>query len=344
MIALTGAILRAFLSDRFVAVLTLAAPLAFVTLFGLFFRHLESPDGLHFEIAVVDEARTEDSAALRAALRESGLERVRVRSCAEGEDPPANALAVIVLHPGFSRAAPRVTVRTRAALPGASDAALQLVHVAALRAFSPPRPPVQVTVEPQTGMLLRGSAAGIALMFVMFSAAAVAGRGLGDDATGLPERLRSLGVSGASIVLARLGAMTVIAWGQMALTLGWAGLVFGAVPASPLALVVAAAVGAATCTASVALVANAVGSRTRFAAVAPVFILVVSAFSGSMIPRVLLPEGVARLGSWTYPAWAIDACSAAMEGRWEWTMLGQLAACTACFTLGAVVLRRGRTR
>lgn len=344
MLALTRAILRAFVADRVAVVLTFVAPIAFFTLFALFYRHLESQDGFKFDIAVVDRAHNADSRAFVETLLESGLDHLRIRELTAQETPPANVLAVIELQPDFSRQAPRAAMRAQAHLPGVSDAASQLVQLTAFRAFAPPTPAVTVTPDMHAGMLLRGSAAGTALIFVLFSAASIAARGLGDDATGLPERLRSLRVSHGALVVARICAMTVIAWCQLALTMFWAWCVFGVQPESLGALAASITLGAAACTSFVALVADLAGNRTRFAAIGPVAILVVSAISGSMIPRVLLPDAVARTGSWTFPAWAIDASSAAIEGHWDLKHLALLAGFVGVCTLAAMMNLRGAAR
>lgn len=344
MTLLVAANLRSFCTDRIAVVLTLVAPVAFFTLMALFYRHLESADGLKFEVVVVDSARNQESVQLVEAMQASGLAHLTVRL--QGGDSSldhARTLATVQIPSGFSREAPRVEIRTRSPFPGAADAAVQLVQTAAARAFGAQKAPIQLAVESLPGMLLRTSAAGIALIFVMFSAASIAGRGLGDDAAGLAERLRSLGVSRTRMAFARMGAMTVIAWVQVGLTLAWAAAVFGVMPASWISLIAAAGLGAAACTAFISFLALATATRARFAAVAPVVILVVSAVSGSMIPRVLLPDPVANAGAYAFPAWAIDACSAAIEGGWAGSMLLRLALFIVACMAGTWVLTRRRT-
>ena len=52
MIALVRAMLRAFASDRGALLLAFLAPVAFFTMFALFFRHLDSPSGVSFDVVV----------------------------------------------------------------------------------------------------------------------------------------------------------------------------------------------------------------------------------------------------------------------------------------------------
>ena len=225
-------------------------------------------------------------------------------------------------------------------LPGASDAALQLVNAANARAFAVDLPTVTVQVISLNGMLVRGSAAGIALIFIMFSSASIASRSLGDDASGLQDRLRSLGISAAASTAARIVAISIIAWCQLALTLAWAALAFQLVPGSVMALTCASFIAAVTSAAFFVALAALCGSRARFVAIAPVITLVLSALSGSMIPRILLPTSIASVGGWLFPAWAIDACSAAIEGRFDARSIGLLTAMSVASTLVALFVAR----
>ncbi len=341
---LAFAMLRSFLADRVAALLTLLAPLAFFTLIALFYRHLEATDGFRFEIAVVDESGSADARLFAEAMQSCGMQRVHVSEVRESGLSTEGVLATVHIPNGFSRSDPRVLVEAASPLPGASDAALQLVNAANARAFAIDLPAVTAQVISLNGMLVRGSAAGIALIFIMFSSASIASRSLGDDASGLQDRLRSLGVSAAASTAARIVAISIIAWCQLALTLAWAALAFQLVPTSVLALICASFIAAVTSAAFFVALAALCGSRARFVAIAPVITLVLSALSGSMIPRVLLPTSIASVGGWLFPAWAIDACSAAIDGRFDGRSIGMLAAMSVASTLVALFCARRSAR
>jgi ABC-2 type transport system permease protein len=266
------------------------------------------------------------------------MQRVHVSEIHGSEPGSHGVLATVHIPVGFSRADPRVLVEAASPLPGASDAALQLVNAANARAFAVDLPAVTVQVTSLNGMLVRGSAAGIALIFIMFSSASIASRSLGDDASGLQDRLRSLGVSAAASTAARIVAISVIAWCQLALTLAWAALAFQLVPGSVLTLMFASFVASVTSAAFFVALAALCGSRARFVAIAPVITLVLSALSGSMIPRILLPTSIASVGGWLFPAWAIDACSAAIDGRFDGQAIGLLAAMSIASTVVALAI------
>jgi ABC-2 type transport system permease protein len=154
----------------------------------------------------------------------------------------------------------------------------------------------------------------------------------------LQDRLRSLGVSAAASTAARIVAISVIAWCQLALTLVWAALAFQLVPGSALTLMFASFVASVTSAAFFVALAALCGSRARFVAIAPVITLVLSALSGSMIPRILLPTSIASVGGWLFPAWAIDACSAAIDGRFDGQAIGLLAAMSIASTVVALAI------
>ena len=344
MITLALAMLRSFIADRVAAILTLLAPLAFFSLIALFYRHLEATDGFRFEIAVVDESGSADARLFAEAMQSCGMQRVHVSEVRESGLSTEGVLATVHIPNGFSRSDPRVLVEAASPLPGASDAALQLVNAANARAFAVDLPAVTAQVISLNGMLVRGSAAGIALIFIMFSSASIASRSLGDDASGLQDRLRSLGISAAASTAARIVAISIIAWCQLALTLAWAALAFQLVPLSVLALMCASFVAAVTSAAFFVALAALCGSRARFVAIAPVITLVLSALSGSMIPRILLPTSIAAVGGWLFPAWAIDACSAAIEGRFDGRSIGLLTAMSVASTLVALFVARRSAR
>ena len=343
MITLTLVMLRSFVTDRVAAFLTLVAPIAFFTLIALFYGHLEKRnDGFQFEIAIVDQSRSVDARLFAEAMKSSSMERVQVVESLDGEAISHRTLATVCIPDGFNRMDPRVLVEAASPLPGASDAALQLVNAANARAFAVDLPLLSVQVRSLDGMLVSGSAAGIALIFIMFSSASIASRSLGDDASGLQDRLRSLGISASTCTLARMSAISVIAWCQFALTLAWAAMVFKLIPGSVLALACVSGVAAVTSASFFVALAALCGSRARFVAIAPVITLVLSALSGSMIPRILLPTSIASVGSWLFPAWAIDACSAAIDGQFDGRSIAMLGAVSVvCAVVALVYAPRG---
>ena len=63
---------------------------------------------------------------------------------------------------------------------------------------------------------------------------------------------------------------------------------------------------AAAAAAAIGLVLGAAcRTQAQLQGLATVVILLMSALGGSMVPRYLMPEGMRRLGLWTFNAWAV---------------------------------------
>lgn len=346
MIAVATALLRSFASDRAALALAFAAPIAFFALFGVFFRHLDDPQGMRIEIALVVSSAEPSAERLAAAIEARSGGRVAVSRAAAPDSGRAlgRVSAVITIPRGFDPHAPAVEIESLLPLPGTGDVVAQLVAAAGAEcadAREPRMPRLAVHDRTRHGALMRAAAPGIPVLFVLFALSSLAARGLGDDEAGLAERLRSLGVPATARMLAQFGALAAIALAQLVATLAFAAAVFGLVPAAPLALAGAAFATAAACAAFVVALSEVCGSRARFAAVAPVCTLILAGLGGSMVPTVLLPEALAWPSHLTFTGWSIDACVRAIDGFAAPFELAGLAACTAaCLAVAAQSVRR----
>lgn len=330
MIALARAMLGAFAADRVSVVLSLLAPVAFFTLIGSFYAHLERPDGVRIEIVVQDDSGTEDGRRLADAVSTCARDPIIVRqgSAASSSGP----FATIVLPARFTRREGAVEILTGVPFPGGTGLVRQLVELSAWTAFGPSFPEIPVTVESAPSRLVRDASVGICLVFMMFSVSSLASRGLADDAAGLRRRLAALGVGPLSLSGARAAVMTAVGFAQMVATFLWARLAFGVVPGSNGALLAAAFAGSFAVAGFTVFLAAACGSRPRFAAASPVIVLVLAAGSGALIPRFLLPAWAAAPGTFMFPSWAIDSSRAAMDGQFD------LLHMTGLLVVGAIAL------
>jgi hypothetical protein len=348
MIAVAAALLRSFASDRAALALAFAAPIAFFALFGVFFRHLDDPQGMRIEIALVVSSAEPAAERLAAAIEARSGGRIAVsRASASASGGALDWVSAVVTIPrDFDPRAPAVDIESLLPLPGTGDAVAQLVaaaDVACADPRDPQEPRTAVHDRTRHGVLMRAAAPGIPVLFVLFALSSLAARGLGDDEAGLAERLRSLGVPATARMLAQFAALTAIALAQLVATLAFAAISFGLVPASPLALAVAAAASAAACAAFVVALSEACGGHERFAAVAPVCTLVLAGLGGSMVPTVLLPEALAWPSSLIFTGWSIGACVRAIDGLYAPFELVSLAAFTAaCLAVAALSVRRSQ--
>ena len=150
-------------------------------------------------------------------------------------------------------------------------------------------------------------AAGIAVMFIMFSAAGAGGALIEETDSGTLERVLTSGLGMNGLLLAKWLYSTTLACAQVTIMFVWGMLVFRL----PLVQHVA---GFAIMTVFTAAAAAAFGlvlatmSRTRqqLAGFANLLVLSLNALGGSMFPRFLMSEGLQRASLIGFNAWALD--------------------------------------
>ena len=349
MIALAGALLRSFAADKAGLTLAFVAPIAFFSLFALFFGHLERRDGVRFPIAIVVESRSAAAERLAEALLSRGTGRISVAriDAASLEAGAGNFVGEIRIPGDFDPDAPTVVIDSRWPLPGVADALKQMIAAAgaSARSVGEAPPDVRVIDRSSSGALTRAALPGVAVMFILFALSANAGRGVGDDEAGLGERLRSLGVTAKGRMLARFATLGVIAFLQLVATFAFAALVFGIIPEGPVALLVAALLAALACAAFTSALCELCGTRARFASISPIATLVLAGLGGSMVPVAVLPELLAAPSRWLFSGWSVEACLRAIEGTLAATELGLLAASSVVMlTVAAAFAQRNENR
>jgi ABC-2 type transport system permease protein len=158
------------------------------------------------------------------------------------------------------------------------------------------------------GSLISFYAAGIGVMFLLFSSVAGAGGALLDEAeTGTLERLLSTNIGmtgvlvGKWILLALIGCLqltVMFLWGRVAFGLP----LFSHVPGFAVMTVFTAAAAAALGL----VLASLAKSRAQLSGFSTILILTMSALGGSMFPRFLMSERMQKVGLFTFNAWALD--------------------------------------
>ena len=340
MIALVRAMLRAFVSDRGALLLAFLAPVAFFAMFALFFRHLDSPSGVSFDVVVTAPAGNADAERFVRTIVAAPHGRIHAWTSL-ADVPDGRADAFIDLDAGFRGTRPRVAIRSESPLPGVGDAVREVVRATVADAFHDGAASVEVDDGSVGGTLLGASAAGIAVMFALFSCSSLALRGLADEGAGFGDRLRSLRIGRLRRVGARVVALGLLACVQLAWTFVFAAAVFGIVPASPAGLAAALVTSAAAIASTVVALATVCRTRARFAAVSPVVTLVLSGLGGSMVPLVLMPPALAWPSRALFSAWAIEACSAGLRSGASMPALALLAAWTVGMLLVASAAEPG---
>lgn len=150
-------------------------------------------------------------------------------------------------------------------------------------------------------------AAGLGVMFLLFSAAGAGGALIEEVESGTLDRVLSTRVSMTQLLLGKMLYLSSVAVAQLAVMFVWGEIFFGVelhrhVPGFLIMAVVTALAASAFGLVLAAL------SRTRMQLVAlsNLLILMMSALGGSMFPRYLLSEAVQKAGLVTLNAWAID--------------------------------------
>lgn len=182
-----------------------------------------------------------------------------------------------------------------AAAAGGAGAGLVPVEVRDVLGEKKKSPGVEVT------------AAGLGVMFLLFSAAGAGGALIEEVESGTLDRVLSTRVTMGELLLGKLLYLATVAVAQLTVMFVWGEIFFGLelhrhVPG----FLVMAAVTAFAASAFGLVLAALSRTRMQLVALSNMVILVMSALGGSMYPRFLMSEGVQKAGLITLNAWAID--------------------------------------
>ncbi len=194
-------------------------------------------------------------------------------------------------------------------------------------------------------------AAGIGVMFLLFSMSGAGGAFLDESESGTLERLLATNVSMTQILLGKWLFLTLVGITQISIMFLWARAafhleLFTAARLSGFAAM--AAVTAASAAAFGLVLASACRTRAQVSGVGTIVILIMSVLGGSMVPRFIMPKFMETTALFTINGWALDgflkvfwyADSSATAAQSLFSLLPQLAVLTG---LAAVFLLAART-
>ena len=196
------------------------------------------------------------------------------------------------------------------------------------------------------GEMISFYAAGIGVMFLLFSCVAGAGGALLDEVeAGTLERLLSTRAGMPQLLAAKWLFLALIGCAQLTVMFLWGWLVFDLPLFSHLpgfAVMTAVTAGAA---AGLGLVlATIARSRAQLSGFSTILILTMSALGGSMFPRFLMSETMQKFGLLTFNGWALDGYLKVFwrdAPLWQlWPQVLVLAVLTIAFLAAARVLAR----
>lgn len=158
--------------------------------------------------------------------------------------------------------------------------------------------------EPKIAMY----AAGIAVMFLLFSSIGAGASLLEEKEAGTLERLLGSRLSIGQLLLGKWLYIAGLGCLQLTVMFVWGWLVFDVDLAGHwLGFAVISTATSAACASFALFLAVLCKSRTQLNGVALVVVLSMSALGGSMIPRYLMSESMQQLGRLTFNGWALDA-------------------------------------
>lgn len=150
-------------------------------------------------------------------------------------------------------------------------------------------------------------AAGIAVMFLLFSATGAGGSLLEEYEAGTLDRLLSSRLSVTELLAGKWLYITCLGCVQLTVMFLWAQFAFGVDLGGHLPGFVLITLCTAAATASLAIcLAVVCRTRAELNGVSIVLILTMSALGGSMVPRYIMSEEMQRWGRLTFNAWALD--------------------------------------
>ena len=315
--------------DRVAQAMTFILPIAFFSIFALVFGNQGRDAMSRVPVAVVDEDQSEISGKLAAALARDSALRVVVRARRAGardtvrfavDRARAQALVrdgdvpvAVILPQGFGSrfgvAPAEVEILTDPSDPIASQVVAGLLQRAMFRDL-PSLMSVKATPvvgHKRANGLVAFYAAGIAVMFLLFSASSAGGSLLEEMESGTLERVLGTRVGMTGLLIGKWLFVTLMGMLQITVMFVWGMLVFKLDLLSHLpGFFVMTAITAASAAGFGLVFATACRTRAQLSSIATIVILCSSAVGGSMFPRFLMSEGMQKLGLVTFNAWALD--------------------------------------
>lgn len=193
----------------------------------------------------------------------------------------------------------------------------------------------------KTNPVIAMYAAGIAVMFLLFSATTASGSLLDERENSTLDRLLCSRLTMDQLLLGKWAYLTMIGAMQMTLMFIWGSVVFHIELIKHLEGFIAMTIVTAGAAASFALMlASLCKSRMQLGWVSTIVILTMSALGGSMVPRYLMSETIQRVGMLTFNAWALEGYNKVFWRELPLSEIGmELAVLAGCGTIFIVAAR-----
>jgi len=159
----------------------------------------------------------------------------------------------------------------------------------------------------QSSDLVAFYAAGVGVMFLLFSCSAAGGTMIDEMDSGTLERVIGSRAGMSGLLMGKWLFITLMGMMQLSVMFLWGWAVFGLdlwshIPGFLIMTLFSAAAGASLGL----MLATASRTRAQLSGLSTILILTMSALGGSMFPRFLMSETMQKMGLVTFNAWALD--------------------------------------
>lgn len=166
---------------------------------------------------------------------------------------------------------------------------------------------VDVMRKGRTESLVSFYAAGVGVMFLLFSVAGASSTLLDEVDSGTLDRVLSTRVGMGGLLLGKWLFLTLVGLAQLTVMFLWGWLVFGLDLFHHLpGFFVMTTVTAAAAAGFGLMLATIARTRAQLSGMSTIIILTMSSLGGSMFPRFLMSETMQKFGLLTFNAWALD--------------------------------------
>ena len=195
------------------------------------------------------------------------------------------------------------------------------------------------------GAMVSFYAAGIGVMFLLFSCSGAGGTLLEEEESGTLDRLIGSRAGMTGVIVGKWVFLALMGLMQLTVMFTWGALVFGLPLFSHLPGFFLVTIFTAAAAGAFGLVlATLSRSRAQLSGISTIVILAMSAVGGSMFPRFLMSETMQKFGLLTFNGWALDAY---LKVFWReaplfelWPQLVVLGTLAAIFLMTARLLAR----